>query len=53
MLVLHDLLGLTTGYVPRHVKAYADLKTAIVDAVTRYRDEVRNGTFPGREQTFD
>ncbi len=52
VLVLHDLLGLTPGRVPRHVKAYADLKSQTVDAVTRYRDEVRDGTFPGEEQTF-
>ena len=26
VLVLHDLLGLTPGRVPRHVKAYADLR---------------------------
>src|SRR3972149_351563 len=34
VLVLHDLLGLTTGRVPKFVKAYADLKTEITRAVT-------------------
>jgi 3-methyl-2-oxobutanoate hydroxymethyltransferase len=53
ILVVHDLLRLGTGRVPRHAKAYADLRTAITEAVTRYRDEVREGTFPGPEQTFD
>jgi 3-methyl-2-oxobutanoate hydroxymethyltransferase len=53
ILVMHDLLGLGTGRVPRHAKAYAELGRTIVDAVTRYRDDVRNGTFPGPEQTFD
>ncbi len=52
ILVVHDLLRLGTGRVPRHAKAYADLGALIADAVTRYRDEVRNGTFPGPEQTF-
>ena len=47
VLVLHDLLGITTGYVPKFVKAYADLKTEITRAVTDYRDEVRSGKFPG------
>ena len=51
--MLHDLLGLTSGRVPRHVKAYADLRGTIRDAVARYRDEVRQGVFPGPEQTFD
>jgi 3-methyl-2-oxobutanoate hydroxymethyltransferase len=53
VLVLHDLLGITTGYIPRFVKAYADLKTEITRAVTQYRDEVRDGTFPATEQGYD
>ncbi len=52
VLVLHDLLGLTSGHVPRFVKQYADLKTQIIDAATRFRDEVRSGEFPTREQSF-
>ena len=50
--VLHDMLGITLGHVPRHAKAYADLKNTIAEAVTRYRDEVREGVFPGDEQSF-
>jgi 3-methyl-2-oxobutanoate hydroxymethyltransferase len=53
VLVLHDVLGITTGYVPRFVKAYADLKNEITKAVTQYRDEVRDGTFPAKEHGFD
>ncbi len=53
VLVFHDLLGLTPGPLPRHVKPYADLGRTIVDAVTRYRDDVRQGEFPGPEQTFE
>ena len=52
VLVLHDLLGLSPGYVPRHVKAYANLKQIVVESVTRFRDEVREGKFPGKEQAF-
>ncbi|NLX95890.1 MAG: 3-methyl-2-oxobutanoate hydroxymethyltransferase [Rhodopirellula sp.] len=52
VLVLHDLLGLTAGRVPRHVKAYADQQQQFVAAVAQYRDEVRNGAFPGPDQTF-
>jgi 3-methyl-2-oxobutanoate hydroxymethyltransferase len=52
VLVLHDLLGLGAGRLPRHAKAYADLRTVAADAVTRYRDEVRNGKFPTPEQSF-
>lgn len=50
ILVVHDLLSLTTGRVPRHAKAYADVGRLIVEAVTRYRDDVRQNRFPGPEQ---
>jgi len=43
----------TTGRLPRHARAYADLKTVVVESVTRFRDEVRQGTFPGPQQTFE
>ena len=52
VLVTNDLLGLTSGYVPRFVKAYADLKTTISEAITRFRDDVRQSRFPGDEQTY-
>jgi 3-methyl-2-oxobutanoate hydroxymethyltransferase len=52
VLVIHDLLGLTADRVPRHVKVYADLAGQIAQAVARYRDEVRDGTFPGADQTL-
>jgi 3-methyl-2-oxobutanoate hydroxymethyltransferase len=52
VLVTNDLLGLTSGYVPRFVKKFADLQTTISEAVTQYRDEVREGTFPGKGQTY-
>ena len=52
VLVLHDLLGLTANYVPRFVKAYANLKTEITGAVHSFRDEVREGQFPGPEHGY-
>lgn len=52
VLVTHDMLGLTAGYVPRFVKTYADLRGTIADAVARYREEVRDGLFPDPERTF-
>jgi 3-methyl-2-oxobutanoate hydroxymethyltransferase len=51
--VLHDLLGITSGYVPKFVKPYADLKTEVTRAVTQYRDDVRSGAFPAKEQWFE
>jgi 3-methyl-2-oxobutanoate hydroxymethyltransferase len=53
VLVTHDMLGLTGGRVPSFVKQYADLRGTIASAVTRYRDDVRDGTFPAAEQSFE
>ena len=52
VLVTQDMLGLTSGYVPRFVKKYADLEATVAHAITKYRDEVRDGTFPGDEQSY-
>ncbi len=52
VLVLHDVLGLSTGYVPRFVKPYADLNSEIARALAAFRDDVRQGTFPGPEQSY-
>lgn len=52
VLVTHDVLGLTCGYVPRFVKAYADLRQVITQAVTEYRDDVRRGSFPDAKLSF-
>lgn len=52
VLVISDLIGLTSGYVPKFVKQYADVKSIIQDAAIRYRDDVQAGRFPGAEQEF-
>lgn len=52
ILVVNDMLGLTSSYIPKFVKKYADLQQTIQNAVTNYRDEVHSGAFPGAEQTF-
>ena len=52
ILVINDLVGLTSGYVPKFVKPYADIKQTISGAATRFRDDVRSGTFPSDEQQF-
>ncbi len=52
VLVLHDVLGLTIGRVPKFVKNYANLRTTVTDAVRNFRDDVRGGEFPSKEQGF-
>jgi 3-methyl-2-oxobutanoate hydroxymethyltransferase len=52
VLVWHDLLGLYDGASPRFVKRYADLSTAIREAVSAYADDVREHRFPEELHTY-
>jgi 3-methyl-2-oxobutanoate hydroxymethyltransferase len=52
VLVWHDLLGLTSGRLPRFVKAYADLRSEISSAVKSFQAEVADGEYPGPEHTY-
>lgn len=52
VLVVHDLLGLTSGYVPKHVRAYANLQETMVKATEAYCKDVKSGDFPGEENSF-
>ncbi len=40
VLVINDMLGLTSGYVPSFVKAYANLKDSIGQAVNQWCGDV-------------
>jgi len=53
VLVIHDLLGMTTGYVPTFVKQYANLADTINGAVGDWCQEVRDGTYPDEGHSFD
>ena len=52
VLVWHDMLGYYEGRAPRFVKRYAELGETIVDALSRYAEEVRSGTFPEEQHTY-
>jgi 3-methyl-2-oxobutanoate hydroxymethyltransferase len=52
VLVTHDLLGLFEKFIPKFVKQYGQLAPQIKEAVGRYRDEVKSGSFPDEEHSF-
>jgi 3-methyl-2-oxobutanoate hydroxymethyltransferase len=52
VLVLHDMLGLSFGKLARFVRPYANLHQTITDAVTRYADDVRNGSYPSDAESY-
>ena len=53
VLVLHDMLGLNDRFSAKFVKRYGDLAGAVRKAVAAFSTEVRDGTYPGKEHTFD
>ena len=52
VLVMQDLLGLFDEFRPKFVKRFGELRQPVSDAVEAYASAVRDGTFPGREQSF-
>jgi 3-methyl-2-oxobutanoate hydroxymethyltransferase len=52
VLVWHDMLGLTTGHVPKFVKQYADLGRDALKALEAYVADVRAGRFPEAQHTY-
>lgn len=53
VLVWQDLAGLRGGPLPRFVKQYADLRAVLQGAVAAFADEVRTGTYPGPEHSYN
>ncbi|MEC4724434.1 3-methyl-2-oxobutanoate hydroxymethyltransferase [Shewanella sp. D64] len=52
ILVMHDVLGISSGYIPRFSKNYLKQTGEIREAIRAYIDEVEKGIFPGSEHTF-
>jgi 3-methyl-2-oxobutanoate hydroxymethyltransferase len=52
VLVCTDLLGMSRGKAPKFVKRFAELADVVVGATKAYVEEVRAGTFPGREHSY-
>jgi 3-methyl-2-oxobutanoate hydroxymethyltransferase len=52
VLVFHDVLGLTEGHRPKFVRAYADGFQVLQEALSRWVGDVRNGVFPGPQESY-
>ncbi|MEO1064277.1 MAG: 3-methyl-2-oxobutanoate hydroxymethyltransferase [Actinomycetota bacterium] len=52
VLVYHDLLGIEDRMAPKFVRRYADLGGATVEALGRFVDDVRGGSFPSESETY-
>ncbi|MGD8561627.1 MAG: 3-methyl-2-oxobutanoate hydroxymethyltransferase [Desulfarculaceae bacterium] len=52
VLVLHDLVGLTSRQTPKMAKKYLDLMSSMQNAVAEYAGDVQQGRFPAAENEF-
>lgn len=52
VLVLHDLLGITTDFSPRFLRRYLNLEESITDAVKSFCKDVRDGDFPNESESY-
>jgi 3-methyl-2-oxobutanoate hydroxymethyltransferase len=53
ILVWTDFAGLSGHKPKKFVKQYAQLRQTLKEAAEQYRSEVRSGTFPEHERSFD
>jgi 3-methyl-2-oxobutanoate hydroxymethyltransferase len=52
VLVMHDMLGITTEFSPRFLRRYADLNGIIKDAVAHYIKDVKDRDFPNEKESY-
>ena len=52
VLVITDMLGMTSDFSPRFLRRYADLSTIITDAVGHYVEDVKNCDFPNEKEQY-
>ena len=52
VLVVNDMLGMYSDFVPKFVKQFAKLNVEIKAAVQEYISEVQSGSFPAEENTY-
>ena len=51
--VIHDILGLYDDFVPKHTRRYLELSETITAALGKYAREIRDGSFPTSNESFD
>jgi 3-methyl-2-oxobutanoate hydroxymethyltransferase len=53
ILVMHDLVGISAGYIPKFSKNFLLETGNMPDAVKKYIDDVQSGQFPASEHEFN
>ncbi len=52
VLVLHDLVGLSFGRLPRFVRQYANIREVMTEAVQNWMADVKSGNYPSDKESY-
>lgn len=52
VLVVDDMLGKNDGFHPKFLRTYANLHQMMVDATCHYINDVKNGDFPNKTESY-
>lgn len=52
VLVIHDMLGITTEFNPRFIRRYLNMGEQIKEATENYIKDVKSGDFPSKEESY-
>lgn len=52
VLVIHDMLGITTEFSPRFLRRYANLYSQMMTGVQNYVADVKSGSFPNEKEQY-
>jgi 3-methyl-2-oxobutanoate hydroxymethyltransferase len=52
VLVMQDLLGLSSDFKPKFVRKYLDGRSVLLDAFNAYANDVKNGQFPAADESY-
>lgn len=52
ILVLHDMLGMHDGFIPKFVKKFVDISALANQGLAEYIKEVQDGSFPSKDHSY-
>ncbi len=52
VLVIHDMLGITTEFNPRFIRRYLNIGEQIKEATENFIKDVKSGDFPSKEESY-
>lgn len=52
VVVLHDLVGLSFGRLPRFVRQYADIGEVMTGAISKWMEDVKSGDYPNDKESY-